>query len=117
MSKTNRVSLLPGTLEMLVLQSLLFGSRHGHGIATTIQRTSDELLLVDHGSLYPALQRLEARGWIDAEWGVSDNNRRARFYKLTRAGRKKLVAETGRWEQLVRAVKGVLQARPEEEQT
>ena len=116
MSKANRVSLLPGTLEMLVLQSLLFGSRHGHGIATTIQRTSDELLLVDHGSLYPALQRLERAGLIASAWGISDNNRRARFYKLTRAGRKKLVAETGKWEQLVRAVKGVLQARPEEEQ-
>ncbi len=116
MPKGNRVSLLPGTLEMLVLQSLLFGSRHGHGIATTIQRTSDELLLVDHGSLYPALQRLERAGLIASTWGISDNNRRARFYKLTRAGRKKLVAETGKWEQLVRAVKGVLQARPEEEQ-
>jgi len=116
MPKANRVSLLPGTLEMLVLQSLHFGSRHGHGIATTIQRTSDELLLVDHGSLYPALQRLERAGLIASAWGISDNNRRARFYKLTRAGRKKLVAETGKWEQLVRAVKGVLQARPEEEQ-
>ena len=116
MPKANRVSLLPGTLEMLVLQSLLFGSRHGHGIATSIQRTSDELLLVDHGSLYPALQRLERAGLIASAWGISDNNRRARFYKLTRAGRKKLVAETGKWEQLVRAVKGVLQARPEEEQ-
>jgi PadR family transcriptional regulator, regulatory protein PadR len=116
MPKVNRVPLLPGTLEMLVLQSLLFGSRHGHGIATTIQRTSDELLLVDHGSLYPALQRLERAGLIASAWGTSDNNRRARFYKLTRAGRKKLVAETGKWEQLVRAVKGVLKARPAEEQ-
>jgi PadR family transcriptional regulator len=116
MPEANRVSLLPGTLEMLVLQSLRFGSRHGHGIATTIQRTSDELLLVDHGSLYPALQRLERAGLIASAWGISDNNRRARFYKLTRAGRKKLVAETGKWEQLVRAVKGVLQARPEEKQ-
>ena len=116
MPKYKRLPLLPGTLEMLVLQSLLFGSRHGHGIATTIQRTSDELLLVDHGSLYPALQRLERAGLIASAWGISDNNRRARFYKLTRAGRKKLVAETGRWEQLVRAVKGVLEARPQEEQ-
>jgi PadR family transcriptional regulator PadR len=116
MQKDKRLPLLPGTLEMLVLQSLLFGSRHGHGIATTIQRTSDELLLVDHGSLYPALQRLERAGLITSAWGISDNNRRARFYKLTRGGRKKLVAETGKWEQLVRAVKGVLQARPEEQQ-
>ena len=116
MPKANRLSLLPGTLEMLVLQSLLFGSRHGHGIATTIQRTSDELLLVDHGSLYPALQRLERSGLITSAWGTSDNKRRARFYRLTRAGRKRLVAETGKWEQIVRAVKGVLRARPEEEQ-
>jgi PadR family transcriptional regulator, regulatory protein PadR len=116
MTKDSRLALLPGTLEMLVLQSLLFGSRHGHGIATSIQRTSEQRLLVDHGSLYPALQRLEQAGLIASAWGVSDNNRRARFYKLTRAGRKKLVAETSRWEQLVQAVKGVLQARPEEEQ-
>jgi PadR family transcriptional regulator, regulatory protein PadR len=116
MPKDSRLPLLPGTLEMLVLQSLLFGSRHGHWIATTIQRTSDELLLVDHGSLYPALQRLERAGLIGSAWGISDNNRRARFYKLTRAGRKKLAAETSKWEQIVRAVKGVLQARPEEEQ-
>jgi PadR family transcriptional regulator len=115
MPKDSRLPLLPGTLEMLVLQSLLFGSRHGHGIATTIQRTSDELLLVDHGSLYPALQRLERAGLIGSAWGISDNNRRARFYKLTRAGRKKLAAETSKWERIVRAVKGVLQARPGEE--
>ncbi len=90
MSDGNRLQLLPGTLEMLVLQTLAFGQRHGHGIATTIERTSDEMLLIDHGSLYPALQRLERAGWIDSEWGVSDNNRRARFYRLTRTGRKKL---------------------------
>lgn len=100
---------------MLVLQTLVFGPRHGHGIATTIQRTSDELLLIDHGSLYPALQRLERAGLIASEWGTSDNNRRARFYKLTRAGRKKLADETGKWERIVHAVKGVLQARPGEE--
>jgi transcriptional regulator len=114
-SQDNRLQLLPGTLEMLVLQTLVFGSRHGHGIATTIQRTSEELLLVDHGSLYPALQRLERAGLITSEWGTSDNNRRARYYKLTRTGRTKLAQETGRWEQIVRAVKGVLQARPGEE--
>ena len=108
MPKDNRLPLLPGTLEMLVLQSLVFGSRHGHGIATTIQRTSDELLLVDHGSLYPALQRLERAGLIASAWGISDNNRRARFYKLTRAGRKKLVAETGKWEQTRAGSQGCL---------
>src|SRR5579862_4151989 len=98
MSRDDRVQLLPGTLEMLVLQTLVFGRRHGHGIATTIQRTSEEVLLIDHGSLYPALQRLERMGLIASEWGTSDNNRRARYYKLTRSGRKKLVAETTRWE-------------------
>jgi PadR family transcriptional regulator, regulatory protein PadR len=116
MPQDRRLQLLPGTLEMLVLQTLVFGSRHGHGIATAIQRTSDQALLVDHGSLYPALQRLERAGLIASEWGTSDNNRRARYYKLTRPGRKKLTDETGKWEQIVRAVKGVLEARPTEEQ-
>jgi PadR family transcriptional regulator PadR len=115
MPSADRVQLLPGTLEMLVLQTLVFGRRHGHGIATTIQRTSGELLLVDHGSLYPALQRLERMGLIASEWGASEHNRRARFYQLTRTGRKKLADETSKWEQIVRAVKGVLQAGPEEE--
>lgn len=114
MSGADRVQLLPGTLEMLVLQTLVFGPRHGHGIATTIQRTSDEILLVDHGSLYPALQRLELAGLIASAWGTSDNNRRARYYRLTRSGRKKLTAETGKWEKLVRAVTGVLKPAPEE---
>jgi transcriptional regulator len=114
MSENERLPLLPGTLEMLVLQTLVFGARHGHGIATTIQRTSDDLLLVDHGSLYPALQRLERGGLIDSEWGTSDNNRRARYYKLTRAGKKKLTEETGKWEKVIRAVQGVLQAKPGE---
>jgi transcriptional regulator len=112
----DRLQLLPGTLEMLVLQTLVFGPRHGHGIATTIQRTSDELLLVDHGSLYPALQRLERAGLIDSEWGTSDNKRRARYYRLTESGRAKLARETGKWEKVMRAIQGVLRTRPEEEQ-
>lgn len=115
MPETKRLQLLPGTLEMLILQTLIFGPRHGHGIATTIQRTSDHALLVDHGSLYPALQRLERAGLMDSEWGISENNRRARFYKLTRAGRKQLTAETTKWEKLVRAVTGVLTTPQEEE--
>jgi PadR family transcriptional regulator PadR len=115
MSDADRLQLLPGTLEMLVLQTLIYGPRHGHGIATTIQRTSEQALLVDHGSLYPALQRLERAGWIDSEWGVSDHNRRARFYHLTRTGRKKWTAETDKWEKLVRAVSGVL-AMPKEQE-
>ena len=115
MSDADRIQLLPGTLEMLVLQTLVFGPRHGHGIATTIQRTSVETLLVDHGSLYPALQRLERMGLIASEWGTSEHNRRARYYRLTRAGRKKLVAETTKWEKVVRAVAGVLRMPREEE--
>ena len=110
---TDRIQLLQGTLDMLILRTLVFGPRHGHGIAVTIQRNSDELLLVDHGSLYPALQRLERQGLIEAEWGTSENNRRARFYKLTRAGRKKLHAETGKWDKVVRAVTGVMQTAEE----
>jgi transcriptional regulator len=109
-----KLQLLPGTLEMLVLQTLIFGPRHGHGIATTIQRTSDDLLLVDHGSLYPALQRLEREGLIVSEWGTSEHNRRARFYKLTRTGRRQLAAQTSKWEKVVRAVTGVLRAPQEE---
>src|SRR5580658_3589246 len=114
MPDTGRIQLLQGTLDMLILRTLLFGPQHGHGIAVSIQRNSEELLLVDHGSLYPALQRLERAGLIDAEWGVSEHNRRARFYKLTRAGRKQLHSETGKWEKVVRAVTGVM--RPEEAQ-
>jgi transcriptional regulator len=109
-----KLQLLPGTLEMLVLQTLVFGPRHGHGIAKTIQCTSEEQLLVDHGSLYPALQRLEREGLIVSEWGTSEHNRRARFYRLTRSGRKKLVEETNRWENVVRAVTAVLRAPQEE---
>ncbi len=107
--------LLQGTLDLLVLRTLITGPRHGHGIAVTIQRTSDDDLLVDHGSLYPALQRLERQGWIRSKWGVSELNRRARFYELTRAGRKQLTAETSRWERMVRAIGRVLEPAREEE--
>jgi PadR family transcriptional regulator, regulatory protein PadR len=107
--------LLQGTLELLVLQTLIFGARHGHGIAVTIQRTSEDDLLVDHGSLYPALQRLERQRLIKSKWGTSEHNRRARFYELTSAGRKKLAAETGKWERMVRAIGRILQhPKPEE---
>jgi PadR family transcriptional regulator, regulatory protein PadR len=108
MADADRVQLLQGTLDLLVLQTLIFGPRHGHGIATTIQQTSDDVLLVDHGSLYPALQRLERAGLIASSWGTSENNRRARYYKLTRKGRARLVAETTRWEKMVRAVSRIL---------
>jgi len=106
--------LLQGTLDMLILQTLVFGPRHGHGIAVTIQRTSHDDLLVDHGSLYPALQRLERQGLMRSTWGTSELNRRARFYELTRAGRRKLTTETGKWERMVRAIGRVLQ-HPQEE--
>jgi transcriptional regulator len=115
MSDRIPMSLLQGTLDMLILRTLIFGPRHGHGIAVTIQRTSNDDLLVDHGSLYPALQRLERQGLIKSAWGVSDLNRRARFYELTRAGRKKLAAETGKWERMVRAIGRVMRQPDEEE--
>jgi transcriptional regulator len=94
---------------MLILRTLILGPRHGHGIATTIQRTSDEDLLVDHGSLYPALQRLERQNLLKSKWGTSELNRRARFYELTAAGRKKLTAETSKWDRMVRAIGRVMQ--------
>jgi len=114
MPEPDRVQLLQGTLDLLILQTLLFGPRHGHGIATTIQATSEDALLVDHGSLYPALQRLERAGLIASDWGTSENNRRARFYKLTRAGRARLVMETNKWEKMVRAVTRVLKPQKQE---
>jgi transcriptional regulator len=107
----NRIQLLQGTLDLLVLQSLVFRPQHGHGIATSIQRSADDELLIDHGSLYPALQRLERANLISSDWGVSENNRRARYYTLTNAGRRRLVAETERWETMVRVISRVLKAR------
>ena len=103
-----RVALLQGTLDVLILRTLLFGSQHGQGIARVIQQQSEDSLLVDHGSLYPALQRLEAKGWISAHWGTSDNNRKARFYTLTKSGRKQLVAETRQWRRLASAIGKIL---------
>src|ERR687895_1912355 len=103
-----RDSLLQGTLDLLILRILALGSHHGHGIAMAIQTRSGDTLLVDHGSLYPALQRLEERGWVRGAWGISDNNRRARFYSLTAAGRKQLTVETGRWNRLVESIARVL---------
>jgi PadR family transcriptional regulator, regulatory protein PadR len=103
-----RATLLQGTLDLLILRTLLGGAQHGQGIARAIQRNSRELLLVDHGSLYPALQRLEEKGWLRAEWGVSENNRKARFYELTAKGRTQLAAEAGEWRKLVQAVALIL---------
>ncbi len=97
-----------GTLDMLVLQTLLAGPAHGHTVAHVIASRSEDVLQVEHGSLYPALHRLEDRGWIASFWGTSDNNRKARYYRLTAAGRKQLIAETSRWDCVVRAVNRVL---------
>jgi PadR family transcriptional regulator PadR len=104
----DRIALLQGTLDLLILRTLVFGAQHGQGIARAIQNQSDRTLIVDHGSLYPALQRLEVRGWIEAEWGTSDNNRRARFYTLTKAGRKELVGQTKQWRRLAAAIGRIL---------
>ena len=105
--------LLQGTLDMLILQTLVLGPAHGHSIAHAIERRSDQILQVEHGSLYPALYRLEAHGWIASFWGTSENNRKARYYRLTAAGRKQLSQETSRWERLVSGISRVL--RPAEE--
>jgi PadR family transcriptional regulator PadR len=107
-AEQERLALLQGTLDLLILRTLVFGPQHGQGIARYIEQQSDDSLLVDHGSLYPALQRLETRGLIAAEWGTSDNNRKARFYSLTRAGRKELVAETTQWRRLSAAIGRIL---------
>jgi len=99
---------LQGTLDLLILRTLLFGAQHGQAIARAIQSQSDNVLVVDHGSLYPALQRLEERGFISAEWGTSENNRKARFYALTRAGRKEMVREESEWRRIAGAIMRVL---------
>jgi PadR family transcriptional regulator PadR len=104
-----RLELLQGTLDLLILRTLIFGSQHGQGIARAIQETSEQELLVEHGALYPALQRLEERGWISAKWGVSSNNRKARFYSLTAAGRKQLVKETTTWKRLANAIARIIE--------
>jgi transcriptional regulator len=108
-----RLELLQGTLDLLILRTLLLGAQHGQGIAHAIRQTSDEELLVEHGALYPALQRLEERGWIAAKWGTSANNRKARFYSLTPAGRKQLLKETGKWKRFAAAVGRILDPQAE----
>jgi PadR family transcriptional regulator, regulatory protein PadR len=100
--------LLQGTLDLLVLKTLAIGPAHGHAIAHAIARRSDEILQVEHGSLYPALHRLEDRGWIASFWGTSENNRRARYYRLTPNGREQLVEQTSRWDQIVHAINRIL---------
>jgi transcriptional regulator len=96
--------MLKGTLDMMILRTLIGGDAHGHTVAKIIERTSEDVLEVEQGSLYPALHRLEDRGWVSSYWGVSENNRKAKFYRLTAAGKKQLVLETSRWRQMIRAI-------------
>src|ERR1700704_4299749 len=105
---STRVALLQGTLDLLILRTLLFGQQHGQGIARAIQQQSEDVLLVEHGALYPALQRLESKGWISAKWGISSNNRKARFYTLTGKGRKQLAQESSQWKMLAGAIGRIL---------
>jgi PadR family transcriptional regulator, regulatory protein PadR len=107
-----RLDLLQGTLDMLILRTLQWGPQHGHGIGQTIRTQTDELLKVETGSLYPALHRLEKRGWLKSEWGVSQANQRAKFYRLTPEGKKQLVREESRWAQLVNAIGRVMKPAP-----
>src|SRR4029077_8177796 len=105
--------MLHGTLDMLVLQTLVLGPAHGHTIAHAIEHGSEDVLQIEHGSLYPALHRLEDRGWIASFWGTSENNRKAKYYRLTPAGRKQLIAQTTRWDQVVRAIGRILKPTSE----
>ena len=107
-SEASGGDMLQGALDMLILRSLVLGPAHGHTIAHAIERGSDRVLQVEHGSLYPALHRLENRGHVAAFWGTSENNRKAKYYRLTPSGRKTLAAETSRWEQLVQAIGRVM---------
>jgi PadR family transcriptional regulator, regulatory protein PadR len=102
-------TLIQGTLDMLILKTLACGPSHGYAIALSIQSISEEVLRVEEGSLYPALHRLELDGWIDSEWGVSDNNRRAKFYRLTAAGRKQLAREADNWQRIARAIGRIME--------
>ncbi len=104
MKSPSRVDLLQGTLDVLILRTLSTGSRHGHAIAKHIQRTSEEVLQIETGSLYPALHRLEAKGWISATWALSDKGKRARYYRLTQAGRRQLASEQSKWQTFARAI-------------
>jgi PadR family transcriptional regulator PadR len=110
MAKTAKSDLLQGTLDLLILKTLALGPQHGWGISQRIQQISKDVLQVNQGSLYPALHRLEEQGWIDAAWGLSDTNRQAKFYRLTRAGQRQLEVETANWTRLTAAVGRILDA-------
>jgi PadR family transcriptional regulator PadR len=107
----DRIALLQGTLDLLILKTLVLGPCHGQDVARSIQRQSEEIFFVDHGSLYLALQRLEDKKWVTAKWGVSENNRKARFYSMTAKGRDQLVEKTGEWQRLTRAMELILSGR------
>jgi PadR family transcriptional regulator, regulatory protein PadR len=115
----DRIALLQGTLDLLILKTLVLGACHGQGVARAIQRQSEEVFFIEHGSLYLALQRLEDKEWISAEWGLSENNRKARFYSLTPTGRTQLVEKTSEWQRLTRAMGLILgnSAAPTAEET
>lgn len=108
----SRLELLQGTLDMLILRTLQWGPQHGHGIGQAIRSRSDELLKVETGSLYPALHRLEKRGWLDSQWGISEANQRAKYYRLTAAGKARLAREQDRWSQLVNAIGRIMNPAP-----
>ena len=106
--------ILPGTLDLLILKAVSLGPLHGYGVLLRIQQISKERLEIQQGSLYPALYRLEHQGWITSEWGESENNRRARYYRLTAAGKRRLQSETKRWNEMTAVIAGILDATPEE---
>jgi PadR family transcriptional regulator, regulatory protein PadR len=111
MDSSEKLEVLQGTLDLLILRTLQWGSQHGHGIGQVIRTKSDDLLQVEHGSLYPALHRLRRAGWIESEWGVTQNNQRAKFYKLTPKGKKQLIREESKWRMFVSAVARVTSAQ------
>jgi PadR family transcriptional regulator, regulatory protein PadR len=113
--RTERLDLLQGTLEMLILQTLQWGPQHGHSIGQTIRAKSDDLFKIETGSLYPALHRLEKRGWLKSTWDISEANQRAKYYKLTAAGKAQLLREQDRWSQLVRVMSQIMNPAPSEE--
>jgi PadR family transcriptional regulator len=104
----NRIELLQGTLDMMILRTLQWGAQHGHGVGQAIRASSQDALQIERGSLYPALHRLERQGWIESEWKITENKQRAKYYRLTRAGRKQLASEQSRWKRLVQAVTRVM---------
>ena len=106
--------MVQGTLDMLILRTLVLGPAHGQTIAHVIERTSEDVLQVEHGSLYPALHRLQNRGWVASFWGTSENNRKAKYYRLTAEGKKQLAAQKSRWDQVVRAISRIMSPSPEE---